>query len=69
MKSDGLFLIEVNRILKPGGYFVLHGISLSTKQGSFIEGFTDKICWNLIGRQEERFVWKKTTDPQCYSSR
>ncbi|KAK1437708.1 hypothetical protein QVD17_03504 [Tagetes erecta] len=67
-QKDGLFLIEVNRILKPGGYFVLHGNSLSTNEGSFIEGFAHKICWNLIGRQEETLVWQKTTDPQCYSS-
>ncbi|KAI3822720.1 hypothetical protein L1987_10317 [Smallanthus sonchifolius] len=34
-----------------------------------IEGFTHKVCWTLIGRQEETFIWQKTTDPQCYSTR
>ncbi|KAI3785914.1 hypothetical protein L1987_45040 [Smallanthus sonchifolius] len=63
----GMFLIEPNLILNPGGYFVLNGTSLST--GSMIEGFTHKVCWTLIGRQEETFIWQKTTDPQCYSSR
>ncbi|XP_076948404.1 putative methyltransferase PMT5 [Bidens hawaiensis] len=67
-QKDGMLLIEVNRILKPGGYFVLHGTSLSTKEGSMIEGFVPKICWTLIGRQEETFIWQKTTDSQCYSS-
>ncbi|KAK9052187.1 hypothetical protein SSX86_028815 [Deinandra increscens subsp. villosa] len=67
-QKDGLSLVEANRILKPGGYFVLHETSLSTKTGSVIEGFTRKICWTLIGQQQETFIWQKTTGPQCYSS-
>nr|GEV99457.1 probable methyltransferase PMT5 [Tanacetum cinerariifolium] len=70
LNADGIFLIEVDQILKPGGHFVLHGSSLSTKQGSMaspIEAFTQKICWTHIV-QQETFVWQKTTDEQCYSS-
>lgn len=70
-KKDGMFLIEVDRILKPGGYFVLHGSLLSTKKGSMaspIEDFAQKICWTFIAQQEETFVWQKTVDAQCYSS-
>ncbi|KAJ0494109.1 putative S-adenosyl-L-methionine-dependent methyltransferase [Helianthus annuus] len=67
-QKDGMFLIEVNRILKPGGYFVLHGTSISTEKGRLIEELKHKICWTLIGRQEETFVWQKTIDPQCYLS-
>ncbi|KAL8249849.1 hypothetical protein R6Q59_006717 [Mikania micrantha] len=70
-KKDGMFLIEADRILKPGGYFVLHGSLLSTKQGSMarpIEELTQKICWTFIAQEEETFIWQKTADPQCYSS-
>ncbi|KAJ0865773.1 putative S-adenosyl-L-methionine-dependent methyltransferase [Helianthus annuus] len=69
--KDGLLLIEADRILKPGGYFVLHGSSLSTKKGSMaspIEEFARKICWAFIAQQEETYIWQKTTDPQCYYS-
>ncbi|KAI3502514.1 hypothetical protein L1887_30625 [Cichorium endivia] len=65
-KKDGMFLIEADRILKPGGYFVLHRTSL--EKGNPIEEFTQKICWTLIGQQEETFIWQKTSDPECYSS-
>ncbi|KAJ9549226.1 hypothetical protein OSB04_021769 [Centaurea solstitialis] len=71
-KKDGLFLIEADRILKPGGYFVLHGTSLSTKKGSMaspIEELAQNICWKLIAQQEETFIWQKTTEAQCASSR
>ncbi|XP_019170856.1 PREDICTED: probable methyltransferase PMT5 [Ipomoea nil] len=76
-KKDGLFLIEIDRILKPGGYFVLtsptsqkQGNSISTKSGSVstpFEEFTKKICWDLIGQQGETFMWQKTLDSKCVS--
>lgn len=72
--SDGLFLIEVDRVLKPGGYFVLTS-PRSRQQGSKgaistpFEEFTPKLCWNLLAQQEETFIWQKTTDAQCYISR
>ncbi|KAJ6689923.1 hypothetical protein OIU85_006233 [Salix viminalis] len=78
-KKDGMFLIEVDRVLKPGGYFVLtspasnpHGSSLSLKKRSTltpIEEFTEKICWNLIAQQDETFIWQKTVDVHCYKTR
>ncbi|XP_073266937.1 probable methyltransferase PMT5 isoform X2 [Populus alba] len=78
-KKDGMFLIEVDRVLKPGGYFVLtspainpHGSSLSTRKRSTltpIEEFTEEICWNLIAQQDETFIWQKTVDVHCYKTR
>ncbi|MCL7045110.1 hypothetical protein MKW94_013619 [Papaver nudicaule] len=78
-KKDGAFLIEVDRLLKPGGYFVLtspttnpQGGSLSVKKVTVstpLEEFTESICWSLLAQQEETFVWQKTADVQCYASR
>ncbi|XP_043703970.1 probable methyltransferase PMT5 [Telopea speciosissima] len=77
-EKDGAFLIEVDRILRPGGYFVLtsptsklQGGSLSTKGFTLtpIAEFTQKICWSLLAQQEETFVWQKTSDVHCYASR
>ncbi|XP_042498779.1 probable methyltransferase PMT5 [Macadamia integrifolia] len=78
-EKDGAFLIEVDRILRPGGYFVLtsptselQGGSLSTKKGitlTPIADFSQKICWSLLAQQEDTFVWQKTSDVHCYASR
>ncbi|GFY98415.1 similar to QUASIMODO2 LIKE 2 [Actinidia rufa] len=75
-KKDGMFLIEVDWVLKPGGYFVLtspaiqpRGNSLSTKKGSSskpIEEFTKKLCWSLLAQQDDTFIWQKTADASCY---
>ncbi|KAK4358015.1 hypothetical protein RND71_023625 [Anisodus tanguticus] len=77
--KDGLFLIEIDRLLKPGGYFVLtspttrqQDSSTSAKKGSTsspLEEFTKKLCWSLLAQQEEIFIWQKTADSQCYISR
>ncbi|XP_015584546.2 probable methyltransferase PMT5 [Ricinus communis] len=78
-EKDGMFLIEVDRVLKPGGYFVLtspmrkpHGSSLNMKKRStveLIEDLTEKICWSLLAQQDETFIWQKTVDIHCYKSR
>lgn len=78
-KTEGIFLIEADRLLKPGGYFVLtspeskpRGSSSSRKNKSLLkvmEEFTEKICWSLIAQQDETFIWQKTVDAHCYTSR
>ncbi|OAY59389.1 probable methyltransferase PMT5 [Manihot esculenta] len=78
-EKDGMLLIEVDRLLKPGGYFVLtspmskpHGSALNSKRRNIVtvmEALTEKICWNLLAQQEETFVWQKTVDVNCYKSR
>ncbi|KAG5521375.1 hypothetical protein RHGRI_033816 [Rhododendron griersonianum] len=77
-KKDGMLLIEVDRVLKPGGYFVLtspatepHGNSLRTKRKSMlkpIEELTEKLCWSLLAQQDDTFIWQKTVDAYCYIS-
>ncbi|OIW10258.1 hypothetical protein TanjilG_28009 [Lupinus angustifolius] len=75
----GMFLLEVNRVLKPGGYFVLTSPT-SRSQGSSsrgkmktrtnpIEELTQQLCWTLLAQQDETFIWQKTANVDCYASR
>ncbi|KAL2349170.1 hypothetical protein Fmac_003170 [Flemingia macrophylla] len=77
--KDGMFHIEVDRVLKPGGYFVLTSPT-STSQGSSSqmkrrnmllpkEELTQQLCWTLLAQQDETFIWQKTADVNCYASR
>ncbi|PPD83723.1 hypothetical protein GOBAR_DD19350 [Gossypium barbadense] len=78
-KKEGIFLIEIDRLLKPGGYFVLtsptskpQGSSTSMKKRNMLtplEQYTEKICWSLIAQQDDTFIWQKTADAHCYSSK
>lgn len=78
-KKDGIFLIEVDRVLRPGGYFVWTS-PITTVQNSlrnkenqkkwnFIRTFAENICWNMLSQQDETVLWKKTTKKKCYTSR
>nr|XP_010926316.1 probable pectin methyltransferase QUA2 isoform X1 [Elaeis guineensis] len=76
--TDGIFLIEVDRLLRPGGYFVwtspintqrpLHD-KANQKKWSLIRDCAEKLCWDMLSQQDETIVWKKTTNKKCYSSR
>ncbi|KAM1082230.1 hypothetical protein ACFX13_021257 [Malus domestica] len=77
-KKDSMLLLEVDRVLKPGGYFVVtsltsqpYGSSLSMKNSMFttMEELTPKVCWTLKAQQYETFIWQKTVDSDCYASR
>ncbi|XP_021756944.1 probable methyltransferase PMT5 [Chenopodium quinoa] len=77
--KDGMFIIEVDRLLKPGGYFVLtspatkpQGSLLATKKGNMltpVEDFTQRICWSLLDQQDDTLIWQKTADAHCYEAR
>eukprot|EP00252_Welwitschia_mirabilis_P011501 TRINITY_DN25766_c0_g1_i1.p1 TRINITY_DN25766_c0_g1~~TRINITY_DN25766_c0_g1_i1.p1 ORF type:complete len:696 (+),score=119.74 TRINITY_DN25766_c0_g1_i1:624-2711(+) len=78
-KKDGFFLIEVDRVLKPGGYFVwtspltnLHGAMLKKEKANkwkFVQEFGHKLCWSFLAQQEETVLWQKPADKECYNSR
>ncbi|KAG6601470.1 putative methyltransferase PMT4, partial [Cucurbita argyrosperma subsp. sororia] len=77
--KGGIFLIEADRLLRPGGYFVLTspkdktvGGSMSSKKINILtplEETTRRLCWSLLAQQYETYIWQKTTDPHCYLSR
>ncbi|RID56370.1 hypothetical protein BRARA_G03571 [Brassica rapa] len=74
-QKEGLFLVEIDRVLKPGGYFVWTSPLTNArskedvKRWSFVHDFAESICWTLLSQQDKTVVWKKTTKTKCYSSR
>ncbi|XP_043810170.1 probable pectin methyltransferase QUA2 isoform X2 [Manihot esculenta] len=74
-QKDGSFLIEVDRVLRPGGYFVWTSPLINArnkenlKRWNFVRDFAENICWEMLSQQDETVVWKKTTKRNCYSSR
>ncbi|GLT44872.1 hypothetical protein SLA2020_187460 [Shorea laevis] len=78
-KRDGILLIEANRVLKPGGYFVwtsplikvqtLNRNKENQKRWNFVRDFAENLCWEMLSQQDETVVWKKTSKASCYGSR
>ncbi|XP_072989202.1 probable methyltransferase PMT15 [Typha latifolia] len=82
---DGLFLIEVDRILRPGGYWILSGPpihwrrhwkgwertqeDLNAEQNA-IEAVAKSLCWNKIKEEGDIAIWQKPTNHiNCKASR
>lgn len=78
-QKDGIFLVEVDRLLRPGGYFVWTSTvtntqrsvrnKVSLKKWNFVRNFAESMCWELLPQQDETVVWKKTSLKKCYFAR
>ncbi|VAH50324.1 unnamed protein product [Triticum turgidum subsp. durum] len=73
---DGLYLIEVDRILRPGGYWILSGPPINWKKHSkgwqrtredlnaeqqAIESVAKSLCWKKIKEVGDIAIWQKPT--------
>ncbi|KAL8256629.1 hypothetical protein R6Q59_031696 [Mikania micrantha] len=77
--KDGMHLIEADRILRPGGYFVWTSADANTRAygrnkenlnvGDFVRNFAKDLCWDLLSQQDKTVVWKKPSNKDCYASR
>ncbi|CAI8585575.1 unnamed protein product [Vicia faba] len=74
-QKDGNLLIEVDRLLRPGGYFVWTSPLTNArnkenqKRWKFVHDFTENLCWEMLSQQDETVVWKKASKKSCYTKR
>ncbi|PON91576.1 putative methyltransferase PMT [Trema orientale] len=74
-RDDGILLLEVNRLLRAGGYFVWaaqpvykHEENLQ-EQWKEMEDLTTRICWKLVKKEGYIAIWQKPLNNSCYSDR
>ncbi|GMI95454.1 hypothetical protein like AT4G10440 [Hibiscus trionum] len=73
-KNDGLYLTEVDRILRPGGYWVLSGPPIRWKkywrgwertkedlknEQDAIEDAAKRLCWKKVAEHDDLAIWQK----------
>ncbi|XP_058756046.1 probable pectin methyltransferase QUA2 [Vicia villosa] len=74
-QKDGNLLIEADRLLRPGGYFVWTSPLTnarnkeSQKRWKFVHDFAENLCWEMLSQQDETVVWKKASKKSCYTKR
>ncbi|XP_030532994.1 probable methyltransferase PMT16 [Rhodamnia argentea] len=71
---DGMYLIEVDRVLRPGGYWVLSGPPINWKkywsgwqrtmedlsaEQSRIENLAKSLCWKKLVEKDDIAIWQK----------
>ncbi|XP_008799521.1 probable methyltransferase PMT15 [Phoenix dactylifera] len=84
-QNDGLYLIEIDRILRPGGYWILSGPPINWKrhwkgwqrtredlsaEQSAIEAVAKSLCWKKLKEVGDIAIWQKPTNHiHCKASR
>lgn len=74
LKTDGAYLIEVDRVLRPGGYWILSGPPIRWKkywkgwersredlnaEQMQIENVTNSLCWKKLVEKDDIAIWQK----------
>ncbi|XP_071717737.1 probable methyltransferase PMT15 [Rutidosis leptorrhynchoides] len=74
---DGLYLIEVDRVLRPGGYWILSGPPINWEkrwkgwgktredfkaEQDKIEGVAKSLCWKKLIQKDDIAIWQKPTN-------
>lgn len=74
VEIDGIFLNEVDRVLRPGGYWILSGPPINWKkhwngwqrtkkdlneEQTKIEKVAKSLCWNKLVEKDDIAIWQK----------
>nr|DAD26523.1 TPA_asm: hypothetical protein HUJ06_027991 [Nelumbo nucifera] len=74
-RDDGILLLEVNRMLRAGGYFawaaqpVYKHEEILEEQWKEMVDLTDRLCWELVKKEGYIAIWKKPLNNSCYVNR
>lgn len=70
-ENDGILLKEVDRLLRPNGYFVYSAPPAYRKDKDYpviwgkLVNLTTSMCWKLIARQVQTAIWVKEENRAC----
>ncbi|XP_020240976.1 probable methyltransferase PMT11 [Asparagus officinalis] len=74
-RDDGILLLEVNRLLRAGGYFawaaqpVYKHEELQQEAWKEMEDLTTRMCWELVKKEGYIAMWRKPLNNSCYVNR
>jgi hypothetical protein len=67
--ADGSYLIEVDRLLRPGGYLIISGPPVQwkkqEKEWSELQAMTQSLCYKLVTVDGNTAIWKKPNQASC----
>ncbi|KAG0453883.1 hypothetical protein HPP92_025187 [Vanilla planifolia] len=79
--DGGMLLLELNRVLRPGGYFVWSATPVYQKLKEDVEiwkamsSLTKSMCWDLVTIEKDKLngvaaaIYRKPTANECYNKR
>lgn len=83
LHADAMYMFEVDRVLRPGGYWILSGPPINWKtnhqawkrskedleaEQNVIEKIAEMLCWGKIHEKGDTVIWRKKADSnECHN--
>ncbi|RWW89062.1 hypothetical protein BHE74_00002000 [Ensete ventricosum] len=75
LQRDGILLLELDRVLRPGGYFVYsspEAYATDEKNRRIWNAMSDlvrRMCWKVASKRNQTVIWAKPLTNGCYMRR
>uniref|UniRef100_J3MH07 O-fucosyltransferase family protein n=1 Tax=Oryza brachyantha TaxID=4533 RepID=J3MH07_ORYBR len=75
LQRDGILLLEVDRVLRPGGYFVYsspEAYAMDPINRNIWRKMSDlarRMCWQIASKEDQTVIWVKPLTNECYMKR
>eukprot|EP00250_Pteridium_aquilinum_P021226 c25061_g3_i1 orf=435-2372(-) len=75
LQRDGILLLEVDRLLRPGGFFAWSSPPAYRDDAEDVQIWNDmsdlvkRMCWSVAAKEGQTVIWMKTLTDDCYKER
>lgn len=75
LDRDGILLLELDRLLRPGGYFVYSSPEAyaqdpeNRKIWNSMYSLLRRMCWRVVSKKDQTVIWVKPLSNSCYLKR
>ncbi|KAF5736744.1 methyltransferase PMT3 [Tripterygium wilfordii] len=75
LQRDGILLLELDRVLRPGGYFAYSSPEAYAQDEEDLKiwremsALVGRMCWRVAAKRNQTVVWQKPLSNDCYMER
>ncbi|KAF5182341.1 Serine/threonine-protein kinase [Thalictrum thalictroides] len=75
LQRDGILLLELDRLLRPGGYFAYSSPEAYAQDEEDLRiwremsALVERMCWKIAAKQNQTVIWVKPLTNDCYMER
>ncbi|XP_072963001.1 probable methyltransferase PMT3 [Typha angustifolia] len=75
LQRDGILLLEVDRLLRPGGYFAYSSPEAYAQDEEDLKiwkemsALVERMCWKIAAKKNQTVIWVKPLTNDCYMNR
>uniref|UniRef100_A0A7N0VEX6 Methyltransferase n=1 Tax=Kalanchoe fedtschenkoi TaxID=63787 RepID=A0A7N0VEX6_KALFE len=75
LQRDGILLLELDRLLRPGGYFAYSSPEAYAQDEEDLRiwremsALVERMCWRIAEKKNQTVIWQKPVNNDCYMGR